>query len=239
MSPVYLRDLRFQKNQPEDREGFLRTRRPGRGHLGHSGGWQNNEGDNINLAICTPVQWRPQTRGLERPGSSSSAPQTPQGPFKWSMDNKRFNLASHWAELGASFQKICLKEIDFKDLMIITKGWNPTRQFRLLEARAQRIRENQATIQAIEEQLTQTGPTQIPSGSQGAGQTSSPVASHHSDTNRLMTMRNHSSQFQEVSRRRKGYKGKNKTSFSQRQKKSDPMIQKLLDLVKEVHKNHK
>ncbi|MBW0544539.1 hypothetical protein O181_084254, partial [Austropuccinia psidii MF-1] len=104
--------------------------------------------------------------------------------FQWSMDNKRFNLASHWAELGASCQNICLKEIDFKDLMVITKGWNPTRQFRLLEARAQRMRENQATIQAIEEQLTQTGPTQIPSGSQGAGQISSPVASHHSETSR-------------------------------------------------------
>ncbi|MBW0527120.1 hypothetical protein O181_066835 [Austropuccinia psidii MF-1] len=47
--------------------------------------------------------------------------------FQWSMENKRFNLASHWAELGASFRKICLKEIDFKDLTIITKGWNPTR----------------------------------------------------------------------------------------------------------------
>ncbi|MBW0531444.1 hypothetical protein O181_071159 [Austropuccinia psidii MF-1] len=73
------------------------------------------------------------------------------------MDNKRFNLASQWAEFGASCQKICLKEIDFKDLMVITKGWNPTRNFRLLEAKAQRIRENQATIQATEEQLTQTG----------------------------------------------------------------------------------
>ncbi|MBW0527338.1 hypothetical protein O181_067053 [Austropuccinia psidii MF-1] len=69
--------------------------------------------------------------------------------FQLSMDNKRFNLASHWAELGASFQKICLKEIDFKDLMVITKCWNPTRQFRLLEERAQRIRENQAHIQVI------------------------------------------------------------------------------------------
>ncbi|MBW0548641.1 hypothetical protein O181_088356 [Austropuccinia psidii MF-1] len=98
--------------------------------------------------------------------------------FQWRMDNKRFNLASHWAELGASFQKICLKEIEFKDLIVITKDWNPTRQFRLLEKRATRIRENQATIQAIEEQLTQTGHTQIPSGSQGVGQTSSPVASN-------------------------------------------------------------
>ncbi|MBW0463601.1 hypothetical protein O181_003316 [Austropuccinia psidii MF-1] len=99
--------------------------------------------------------------------------------FQWSMDNRRFNLASHWEELGSSFQKICLREIDFKYLMIITKGWNPTRQFRLLEVRANRIRENQATIQAIEKQITQTGHTQIPSGSQGAGQTSSPVDSHH------------------------------------------------------------
>ncbi|MBW0463974.1 hypothetical protein O181_003689 [Austropuccinia psidii MF-1] len=29
--------------------------------------------------------------------------------FQWSMDNKRFNLASHWAELGESCQRICLK----------------------------------------------------------------------------------------------------------------------------------
>ncbi|MBW0569993.1 hypothetical protein O181_109708 [Austropuccinia psidii MF-1] len=90
------------------------------------------------------------------------------------------------------------------------------------QARAQRIRENQATIQVIEGQLTQTGPTQIPSGSQGAGQISSPVDSHHSDTNRSMTKSHHSSQFQEVSRRRNRYKGKNKTSFSQWQKESDP-----------------
>ena len=155
------------------------------------------------------------------------------------MDNKRFNLASHWEELGASCQRISLKEIDFKDLMVITKGCNPTRQFRLLEARAQRIRENQATILAIEEQLTQTGPTQIPSGSQGAGQISSPVASHHSETSRSVAKSHHSSQFQEVSRRRQGNKGKNKASFNQRRKESDPMIQKLLDLVKEVHKNQK
>ncbi|MBW0525869.1 hypothetical protein O181_065584 [Austropuccinia psidii MF-1] len=45
------------------------------------------------------------------------------------MDNMRLKLGCHLAELGASFQKICLKEKDFKDLMVITKGWNPTRQF--------------------------------------------------------------------------------------------------------------
>ncbi|MBW0586362.1 hypothetical protein O181_126077 [Austropuccinia psidii MF-1] len=155
------------------------------------------------------------------------------------MDNKRFNLESHWAELGASCQKICLKEIDFRELMVITKGWNPTRKFRILEVRANRIRENKTTIQAIEEQLTQTKNTQICSGSQRAGQISSPVASKYSETNRLVAKSNHSSQFQEVSRRRQGNKGKDKTTFSQRKRESDPMIQKLLDWVKEVHKNQK
>ncbi|MBW0548309.1 hypothetical protein O181_088024, partial [Austropuccinia psidii MF-1] len=159
--------------------------------------------------------------------------------FQWSMANKRFNLASHWAELGASYQEICLKEIDFKDLMVITKGWNPTRQFRILEVRANKIRENKATIQAIEEQLTQTGNTQISSGSQGAGQISYPGASHHSETNRSVAKSHHSSQSQEVSRRRQGYKEKNKTTFSQRKRESDPMILKMLDWVKEVQKNQK
>ncbi|MBW0531884.1 hypothetical protein O181_071599 [Austropuccinia psidii MF-1] len=159
--------------------------------------------------------------------------------FQSSIDNKRFNLASHWEEPGASCQKICLKGIDFRDLMVIPKGWNPARQFRLLEVRANRIRKNQATIRAIEEQLTQTGNTQIPSGQQGAGQIGSLVASHHSETNRSVAKSHHSSQFQEAFRRRQGYKGKNKTTFSQRKRESDPMIQKLLDLVKEVHMNQK
>ncbi|MBW0562215.1 hypothetical protein O181_101930 [Austropuccinia psidii MF-1] len=123
--------------------------------------------------------------------------------------------------------------------MIISKGWNRTRKFRLLEVKANRIRENQATIQAIEEQLTQTGPTQIPSGSQGAGQISSPVASNHSETNRSVAKSHHFSQSQEISSRRQGYKGKNKTTFSQRKRESDPIIQRVWDLVKEVHKNQK
>ncbi|MBW0591340.1 hypothetical protein O181_131055 [Austropuccinia psidii MF-1] len=113
------------------------------------------------------------------------------------------------------------------------------RQFRLLEVSENRIRKNQATIQAIEEQLTQTGHTQIPSGSKGVGQISSPVASHHSETNRSVAKSHHYSQSQEASRTRQGYKGKNKTTFSQRNGEADPMIQKLLDLVKEVQRNQK
>ncbi|MBW0475968.1 hypothetical protein O181_015683 [Austropuccinia psidii MF-1] len=169
MSPVHLRNLLIPRKQPEDREGSSRTRRPGRGHLGSSGGWQTIEGNHTHSAIHFPIQQSHQTRGMEGYGSS--------------MDNKRFNVASHWAELGESCQKIYLKEIDFKGLMVITKGCNPTRKISLLEEREISIRKNQATIQAIEEKLTRTENTQIPSGSQGVDQTRSSVASHHSGTN--------------------------------------------------------
>ncbi|MBW0473701.1 hypothetical protein O181_013416 [Austropuccinia psidii MF-1] len=93
-----------------------------------------------------------------------------------------------------------------------------TRKLRLLEVRETRIRENKATIQAIEKQLNRIGPTLIPSGSQVVDQPNSPVASHHSGTNRSVAKSHHSSQSHVVSGRRQGYKGKNKTSFSQSQK---------------------
>ncbi|MBW0482390.1 hypothetical protein O181_022105 [Austropuccinia psidii MF-1] len=86
--------------------------------------------------------------------------------------------------------------------MEITKDWSPIRQFRLLEERETRIRENKATIQAIEEQLNQTGPTLIPSGSQGVDQISSPVVLHHYETNRPVSKSHHSSQSLVASRRR-------------------------------------
>ncbi|MBW0493647.1 hypothetical protein O181_033362 [Austropuccinia psidii MF-1] len=68
-------------NQPEDREGLSRTRRPGGGHLGHSGGWKDIEGNHTHYAIHIPIQHGSHTRGLEGYGSSSSAPPTPQRPF--------------------------------------------------------------------------------------------------------------------------------------------------------------
>ncbi|MBW0491515.1 hypothetical protein O181_031230 [Austropuccinia psidii MF-1] len=78
MSPVHLRNLGFQRTQPEDRKCLSRTRRPGRGNLGHSGGWQDTEVNHTPPANNFPIQQQPQTRGLERYGSSSSAPPTPQ-----------------------------------------------------------------------------------------------------------------------------------------------------------------
>ncbi|MBW0478930.1 hypothetical protein O181_018645 [Austropuccinia psidii MF-1] len=70
MSPVHLRNLGFQRNQPEDIEGLSGTRRPGGGHLGHSGGWQDIEGNHNHSDIHIPIQHKRQTRGLEGYGSS-------------------------------------------------------------------------------------------------------------------------------------------------------------------------
>ncbi|MBW0460693.1 hypothetical protein O181_000408 [Austropuccinia psidii MF-1] len=69
--------------------------------------------------------------------------------------------------------------------------------------------------------------------------TQPPVAPNHSATNRSVAKGHHYTQSQVVSSRRQGYKGKNKTYPNHRQKESDTMIQKLLDLVKEVHKSGK
>ncbi|MBW0526549.1 hypothetical protein O181_066264 [Austropuccinia psidii MF-1] len=157
--------------------------------------------------------------------------------FQLSTENKKFNMASNWEELGASLQNICLREISFIELMEITKGWNPNSKFKLLEERVAKIRENQATIQAIEEQWSQKENILTASGSQAVGQTHSPVALHHSEYRKEVANSHHPSQFQEVPRRRQGLKGNEETSFSQRKKESDPIIQRLLELVKEFHRN--
>ncbi|MBW0585218.1 hypothetical protein O181_124933 [Austropuccinia psidii MF-1] len=103
MSPVHLRELGFQRNQPEDREGLSRDRRAVRGNLGHSGEWKNNGGDNINPAIHTPNQKEPQTRGLEGYGSSPSAPPTPQRFISMEHGKQevqpRISLGRTWSKL--------------------------------------------------------------------------------------------------------------------------------------------
>ncbi|MBW0464208.1 hypothetical protein O181_003923 [Austropuccinia psidii MF-1] len=71
MSPVHLRNLGISRSQKKDREGFSRTRRPGRGHLGQSGRWKNIEGNHTHSAIHLPIQKKAQTRGLEGYGLSS------------------------------------------------------------------------------------------------------------------------------------------------------------------------
>ncbi|MBW0524412.1 hypothetical protein O181_064127 [Austropuccinia psidii MF-1] len=239
MSPLSLRNLGFQRKRPEDREGLSRTRRPGGGQLGHSVRWQEIEGSHTHAAIHIQIQPKPQTRGLEGYGSSSSAPPTPQRPFPMEHGKQEVQPG---IQLGRTWSKVP-EDMSQRDRLQSPYG----NQKRLEHHQAVQTPAGEGIQDKGESShypcyrrpADQTGNTQIPSGSQGVGQTSSKVASNHSGANRTVAKMLHSSQSQEVFRIRQGYKGKNKTSFSQRQKESDPMIQKLLDLVKEVHKNRK
>ncbi|MBW0460987.1 hypothetical protein O181_000702 [Austropuccinia psidii MF-1] len=109
MSPVHLRKLGISRTQPEDREGLFRTRRPGRGHLGHSGGWQDTEGNHTHSSIHLPIKQKPQKRGLDGYGSSSSAPQTPQRSFPMEHGQQegqpRIPLGRPWRKLPENMYK--------------------------------------------------------------------------------------------------------------------------------------
>ncbi|MBW0559895.1 hypothetical protein O181_099610 [Austropuccinia psidii MF-1] len=227
MSPVYLRDLGFQRNQPEDREGLSRTRRPGRGHLGHSGGWQNNEGDNINPAIHTPIQQEHQTRGLEGYGSSSSAPPTPQ----------RFVSMEHGQ------QKV-------QPGISLGRTWSKFPEDLSQRDRLQRPYDNHQKLESY-----QTVQTSVGKGTEDKGESSHYPSYRrtvnpdraYSDSFRLTRSRPNqpSSGFtpfrhQQINdqespiftipggfQEKKRIQGEKKTSFSQRQKESDPMIKKF------------
>ncbi|MBW0492801.1 hypothetical protein O181_032516 [Austropuccinia psidii MF-1] len=236
MLPVHLRNLGFQKNQPED-NGFSRTRRPGRGHLGHNGGWQDTEVNHIYPSIHFPIQEEPQIRGLEGYALSSSAPPTPQRFFPMEHGQQE-------VQPGIPLGRTCSKlpeDLSQRD-------------------RLQRPYDNHKSMESH-----QAVPTPVGEGKQNKGEsshypgyrrTTDPYRAY-SDSFRLTRSRPNqlSSGFtpfrnqqiigqespfftpQEFSRRRQGYKGKNKTTLSHRKRESAAMIQKLLDLVKEVHKD--
>ncbi|MBW0461813.1 hypothetical protein O181_001528 [Austropuccinia psidii MF-1] len=99
------------------------------------------------------------------------------------MKNKSLNLPSNYKELSEIFEKICLREISFKYILEITKGWSPNRQLKLLEDREAKVRENQATIQAIEEKWNQKEHNMTSSRSQGVLENLNfAVALHHSES---------------------------------------------------------
>ncbi|MBW0529857.1 hypothetical protein O181_069572 [Austropuccinia psidii MF-1] len=80
-----------------------RTRSPGRGHLGHSGHWQDIEGNYTHSAIQFSIQQKPQTRGLEGYGSSSSAPPTPQRPFSMEHGQQKAQPSIPLGSTGSKF----------------------------------------------------------------------------------------------------------------------------------------
>ncbi|MBW0572237.1 hypothetical protein O181_111952 [Austropuccinia psidii MF-1] len=103
MSPLHLRNLGRPRNQPEDRGGLSRTRRPGRGQLGCSGEWKGTEGNHTHCAIQLPIKQKPQTRGLGGYGSSSSAPPTPQRSFPMEYGQQKVQTS---IKLGRTWSKL-------------------------------------------------------------------------------------------------------------------------------------
>ncbi|MBW0495579.1 hypothetical protein O181_035294 [Austropuccinia psidii MF-1] len=99
------------------------------------------------------------------------------------MYSKRFNLTSHWAELGERFKKICLK----KDILQRTYGNNPRleshQKFQTSGGKGNQDKGESSHYQSYRRTADPHRNTQIPSGSQRVGKTSSPVASEHSGTN--------------------------------------------------------
>ncbi|MBW0471914.1 hypothetical protein O181_011629 [Austropuccinia psidii MF-1] len=77
MSPVHLKYLGALRNQPEERTGLFRSRAPG---FGQHSELQDTQVNHSHTPINLPIQQNPQTRGLDRHGSSTSAPPTPQRP---------------------------------------------------------------------------------------------------------------------------------------------------------------
>ncbi|MBW0558401.1 hypothetical protein O181_098116 [Austropuccinia psidii MF-1] len=57
-------------------------RRPGTGHLGHSGGWQDTEVNHTQSAIHLQIQQQPQTRGLEEDMSQRDTLQRSYGNYQ-------------------------------------------------------------------------------------------------------------------------------------------------------------
>ncbi|MBW0462119.1 hypothetical protein O181_001834 [Austropuccinia psidii MF-1] len=77
MSPVHLRDLCIPRHQPEEITGIFRSKRS---VFGMHGEWKYTELNHYHTPIHLQLQQRPQTRGLDGHGSSTSAPPTPQRP---------------------------------------------------------------------------------------------------------------------------------------------------------------
>ncbi|MBW0590110.1 hypothetical protein O181_129825 [Austropuccinia psidii MF-1] len=134
MSPVHLRNLVIPRDHPEDRQGLFRMPIPGTKHLGHNSGCKPLREIILTLTFTFQLKRNLKPEDWNNMDQALQLHQLLKDLLEWNMESKRFNLESHCSDLGASFQKICLKEIPFKD-MVITKGWNPNRQFKLLEER--------------------------------------------------------------------------------------------------------
>ncbi|MBW0461650.1 hypothetical protein O181_001365 [Austropuccinia psidii MF-1] len=193
-------DNRFlQGTFKEDREGFSRTRRPGRGHLGHSGGWQDTEGNHTHSTIHLPIKQKSQSRGLEGYGSSSSAPPTPQRSFPMEYGQQeiqhRITLGRTWVKLPGDILQRTYENHQRMEYHkeAQTSGGEGNKDKR----ESSHYPSYRRTAEPDRDYLDYFSP-------QAVDQPNSPVPSHHPGTSRSVAKSYHSSQSQVVSGRRPG-----------------------------------
>ncbi|MBW0484067.1 hypothetical protein O181_023782 [Austropuccinia psidii MF-1] len=87
MSPVHLRNLGVPNSKPEDCKGLFRSGRP---VFGQHDEWQGTQGDHDHNPIHLPIKQTHQARGMDRYGSSTSAPPTPQTPVTMEHGKQEF-----------------------------------------------------------------------------------------------------------------------------------------------------
>ncbi|MBW0577984.1 hypothetical protein O181_117699, partial [Austropuccinia psidii MF-1] len=143
------------------------------GHLGYSGRWQDTEGNHTHSAIYLPIPHKPKPRGLEGYGSSSSASPTPQRyiPIDHGQQEVQpsITLGRTWSKFPEDMSQRDILQRPYSN----HQRMESHQEVQTPGKRETRIRKNQATIQDIEEQLKQTSPTLISSGSQGVDQPTS------------------------------------------------------------------
>ncbi|MBW0530190.1 hypothetical protein O181_069905 [Austropuccinia psidii MF-1] len=98
--------------------------------------------------------------------------------FLWKIKRKRFSLETQLEDFGTRIQKICLRNMTWVEYMQKMDGWHPNRQQTFLEEREARIKNNQETIQDIEEQWKE--PNLIKEGTFVSKEHQSSPATHQS-----------------------------------------------------------
>ncbi|MBW0536012.1 hypothetical protein O181_075727 [Austropuccinia psidii MF-1] len=205
-----VKDLGFQIHQAQDREGLSRTTRPGRGNLGHGGGWQDIEENHTHSAIHIPIKQKPQTRGLEGYGSSCSAPLTPQRPYSIEHGQQEAQpgipLGKTWRKFPEDLSqrdRLQRPYVNHQRLESHQEVQTPGGEGKQDKGESNHYPSYRKTTDPDREysdsfKITRSRPKQLYSGFTPFGNQQIRAKSHHS------------SQSQEVSRKRQGYMGKKK-----------------------------
>ncbi|MBW0566526.1 hypothetical protein O181_106241 [Austropuccinia psidii MF-1] len=150
-------------------------------------------------------------------------------------------MEASWEEVGITTQKICVKEMAWRNLMKEMNCWKPKKNLNILVEIETRIKENQAAIQAIKKYWHMEESSQFqapPDIEEEVNYSPQQSRSYRPYKPKEPSFKAHQSSLVVFSRG-KGAQGRNKTSFNQTKREADALMKKMMDLVQEVHKRKK